>query len=151
MAVTKSDGGELEIKYKELKGELDASEGKAKALRGHIADVEDVAAALFAEWEEELDLYSEARLRRASEDKLRDTRNRYARLIRAMKKAESRIDPVLVAFRDQVLFLKHNLNAKAVASLQDEVVAVETDVASLIKAMNESIAEAEAFIDGMEE
>ena len=35
-----------------------------------------------------------------------------------MRLAESRIEPVLKSFRDQVLFLKHNLNAKAIASLR---------------------------------
>jgi hypothetical protein len=32
-----------------------------------------------------------------------------------MLKAEQKIQPVLGAFRDQVLFLKHNLNANAIA------------------------------------
>jgi hypothetical protein len=66
-----------------------------------------------------------------------------------MKRAESKIAPVLSAFRDQVLFLKHNLNAQAVASLREELVSVEADIASLIKEMEASIAEADAFIGAM--
>jgi len=68
-----------------------------------------------------------------------------------MRRAEDKMDPVLVVFLDQVLFLKHNLNAKAIASLQDELVAVEEDVALLVKDMEESIAEAEWFISTMTE
>jgi len=60
-----------------------------------------------------------------------------------------KIDPVLTAFRDQVLFLKHNLNARALAALQNELDAIQTDVASLIREMEASIAEANAFIDAM--
>ena len=45
--------------------------------------------------------------------------------------------------------LKHNLNAQALASLQNELVAVETDIAGLIKEMETSIAEANAFIEAM--
>ena len=66
-----------------------------------------------------------------------------------MKQAERKIDPVLSAFRDQVLFLKHNLNAQAVASLQGELVSIESNVASLIKEMDASIAEANTFINSM--
>ena len=69
----------------------------------------------------------------------------------AMRRAEDKMDPVLVVFLDQVLFLKHNLNAKAIASLQDELVAVEEDVALLVKDMEESIAETERFISTMTE
>ena len=66
-----------------------------------------------------------------------------------MQRAEARIDPVLAAFRDQVLFLKHNLNAQAIASLETELVSVRTDVSSLLKAMEVSIAEANDFIKDM--
>ena len=48
-----------------------------------------------------------------------------------------------------MLFLKHNLNAQAIASLQSELVSVEADVASLIKEMETSIAEADVFIQSI--
>lgn len=147
--VTDFKGGKLEAKYNELNTELEKSESKAKAVRKRIADVESVAKALFDEWKSELDQYSNEKLRRASEQKLDQTRQRYSYLIGAMKRAETKIEPVLVAFRDQVLFLKHNLNAQAIASLQSELASVEADIASLIKEMEASIAEADAFIQAM--
>ena len=67
-----------------------------------------------------------------------------------MKRAESKIDPVLSVFKDQVLFLKHNLNAQAIASLQGELDTVEADVSALILAMEQSIDEADAFIRTLE-
>jgi len=111
--------------------------------------VESVAKALFKEWQSELDQYTNKDLRRTSEQKLKQTQARCDQLISAMKQAESKIAPVLSAFRDQVLFLKHNLNAQAVASLQGELVSIESNVASLIKEMDASIAEANAFINSM--
>jgi hypothetical protein len=143
------EGGELEEIYKRLKTELSRSESKARAVRGRIRDVEDVAKALFREWESELDKYENENLRRLSKRKLEQTRKRYAQLIGAMKQAEGKIEPVLVAFRDNVLFLKHNLNAQAVASLEDELASVRADVKSLLKAMETSIAEANDFIKTM--
>ena len=63
-----------------------------------------------------------------------------------MRKAEQKTEPVLAAFRDQVLFLKHNLNMQAVSSIQQESAIIEQDVAALIRDMETSIAEAEAFV-----
>ena len=53
---------------------------------------------------------------------------------------------VLVVFRDQVLFLKHNLNARAIASLEGTVVSIESDVEALISDMRSAIDEANAFV-----
>ncbi|MGH8495590.1 MAG: DUF2959 domain-containing protein [Gammaproteobacteria bacterium] len=149
-AVVHFDGGELERQYEKLDGEYERSEAKADAVSERIESVEDVAGALFAEWEDELDQYNNDSLRRNSERQLAETRDRYGQLIEAMRRAEARTPPVLAAFHDQVLALKHNLNAQAIASLQNELVAVETDIAALISDMEASIREADAFLNAME-
>jgi len=147
--VTGFRGGDLELKYKEMKRELERCEDKSEKVRTRITKVEDVAEALFDEWEEELDQYSSRKLRRSSEKKLYETRRQYEKLDAAMRRAEKKMDPVLVVFRDQVLYLKHNLNAKAILSLQDDLAGVEEDVAMLVKDMEASIAEADSFIKTM--
>ncbi len=143
-------GGDLEDKYEQLKAEYEESDAKASTVRKRIIAVEDVAEDLFVEWEKELNQYTSSSLKRSSARKLRDTKKEYVQLIGAMKRAERKIDPVLAAFKDQVLFLKHNLNARAIASLQSELASIETDVAKLIKEMEASIKEADAFINSME-
>ncbi|MGD8961246.1 MAG: DUF2959 domain-containing protein [Desulfobacterales bacterium] len=143
-------GGDLEEKYDQLKSEYEASEEKAQSVRLRIDEVEDVAEDLFAEWQEELNQYTSSSLRKSSARKLTETKRQYAQLIGAMKRAERKIDPVLNAFRDQVLYLKHNLNAQAIASLQSELVSIESDVARLIKEMDASIREANEFIATMQ-
>lgn len=143
-------GGSLQEKYDRLKEEYEKSDAKAAAVRSRIAAVEDVAEDLFAEWQEELNQYTNSSLRQSSARKLRETQTKYAQLIEAMKRAERKIDPVLSAFKDQVLYLKHNLNAQAIASLQSELTSIETNVAKLIKEMETSIKEANAFISSME-
>ena len=150
-AMFEFEGGELEAKYKALKAELDASESKASAVTGRIDSVESVSEALFSEWETELEQYTNADLRLASEKQLRQTRTKYDQMIAAMRKAESKMQPVLSAFRDQVLFLKHNLNARAIASIEGTAGELETDVAKLIAEMEVSIKEADAFIESMGE
>jgi gas vesicle protein len=143
-------GGDLQQKYDQLKDEYEESAAKANAVRKRIAAVEDVAEDLFAEWQEELNQYTSSNLRQSSARKLRETKSKYAQLIGAMKRAERKIDPVLSAFHDQVLYLKHNLNAQAIASLQNELATIETDVARLIREMEASIKEADSFIRSME-
>jgi len=150
-SVVNVEGGKLQEKYDLLKSELDKSESKASAVKKRISDVEDVANALFDEWTKELDQYKNTELRAASKKKLDQTRQKYTQLIDAMKKADSKIEPVLSAFRDQVLFLKHNLNAQAIASLQSEVSSMEADTGRLIAEMEKSIAEADTFIKTMQE
>lgn len=149
IAVTDFRGGALEDQYRSLKAEYDASEARAENVRGRIRDVERVAKDLFAEWEKELGQFTNQELRRSSERQLTDTRRRYAVLIDKMRRAESKIAPVLDAFRDRVLFLKHNLNAQAIASLRTDRAEVESDIAALVAEMNKSIAEADAFIRKM--
>jgi len=143
-------GGDLEDFYEQLKGDYDASVEKAAAVRERIDSIEQVAGDLFAEWEAEIAMISNPELRRRSSTNLRDTRARYGQLITAMQRAESKMDPVLVAFNDQVLYLKHNLNARAIASLEDNVIAIEDDVTALLRDMQAAIQEAERFVASME-
>ena len=149
-AATNFKGGDLEATYKKLNGEYEASVEKAHEVRKRISDIEDVSEALFSEWEDEITQYSSASLKRSSQQKLSATRRHYQQLISAMKDAEAKIEPVLIVFKDQVMFLKHNLNAQAIASLKGELGAIKSDVSSLIGAMEKSINEANAFIKTME-
>lgn len=144
------DGGDLEEQYDRLNDEFKDSEAAAEEIRERVDSIENVAEALFDEWEEELDQYSDSRLRRESQSQLNETQQRYSQLISAMHEAENRIEPVLNTMRDQVLYLKHNLNARAIQSLRGEVNTINRDVDELLKAMNEAIAEADAFIRDME-
>lgn len=148
-AVVNFQGGKLEDKYKTLNAEYQRCQKKAQAVQERIGDVKRVAKALFDEWEKELDQYSSDALRKASQAKLAQTQQRYKMLIGAMERAESKIAPVLAAFGDQVLFLKHNLNAQAVASLQSELTTMESEIGTLIREMERSINEADAFIQEM--
>lgn len=149
--VVNFSGGDLERQYNLMQLDLERSEKRALAVRERIAAVQQVADALFVEWEAELGHYSNPTLASSSKAQLQETRLRYERYLAAMLRAESRLEPVLRPFRDQVLFLKHNLNARAVASLQAEVVAVQGDVEILIREMEHSMREADQFLQGLQQ
>ncbi len=148
-SVVNVDGGKLEKAYNRLNNEFEASEESADLIRERIASIESVANALFKEWEEELKQYSSANLKRESQAQLSATRSKYRQLLTVMHKAESRLTPVLNSMRDQVLYLKHNLNARAIQSLKGEVVTINRDVDKLIEAMEKAITEADDFIREM--
>jgi chromosome segregation ATPase len=149
LAVTKSDGGELQRKYDSLNREFTRSETRAQAVRDRISAVEDVAEALFREWKQEMKQYTSASLRRESEREFDLTQRRYEDLMKVMHRAADRMEPVLATFRDQVLFLKHNLNARALASLTTTNRELEADITRLVADMEASIREAEDFIKTM--
>ena len=144
-----SSGSDLEKAYDKLKGEYDASVTKADAVKKRVRDMETVAADLFKEWETEIKEISSDSMKASSRDQLRQTRERYEEMHAALKRAEQPMDPVLSKFRDHVLYLKHNLNAQAIASLKGESVSIQNDIAKLIEDMNVSIKQADAFIKQM--
>ncbi len=144
------DGGDLEKTYDRLNRAWERSVRRAEAVSDRIDAVENVADDLFDEWEDELDLYSDDDLRRRSQRILDDTRDRYASMLRAMRRAESSMDPVLSVFQDQVLFLKHNLNSMAIAAIREDLAGIERETEALIRAMDESIREADAFIASLD-
>lgn len=148
-ATVNFDGGDLEKLYDRLNSEYEESVSEANAVRERIDSVESVAEDLFKEWEKELDEYSRADLRRESAALLNDTRKRYKQLMTSMRRAERTMEPVLEAFQDQVLYLKHNLNARAIGALRNELSSIERDTATLIEQMKKAIAEADAFIASM--
>ncbi len=145
-ALTQFDGGELESVYNQINDQYLDSEKAAEEVRERIAAIEDVSEALFDEWQGELDLYTSRKLRRSSEQKLRETKASYKTMLSAMKRAEDKMTPVLNTLRDNTLYLKHNLNANAIGALQGEFINLEQDIQYAIKQMNAAIAESDKFL-----
>ena len=148
-ALVKVDGGDLGRTYNKLNDAVEDTRDSVAEVDDRIDAIERVAADLFEEWRDELKQYSNQNLRRSSEQKLNDTRARYRTMLASMKNARQRIDPVLAVFEDHVLFLKHNLNARAIAALKGEVGSIEGKVDRLIRDMEAAIAEADRFITTM--
>lgn len=150
LAVSRVPASDLQATYEKLDKEFKRSETRAKEVRDRIGAIDSVAQALFREWSDELALYKSPALRAQSERQLGTTRNRYATLMRVMDQAAAGMTPVLDAFRDQVLFLKHNLNAQAVSALDGSTRELRQDISRLIADMEKSIKEADAFIAAMQ-
>jgi hypothetical protein len=141
----------LDHKYNLLNRQYQFCRAKSEAVSDRIRAIEDVSEALFIEWERELDEYTNRSLRNQSKQQLKVARQNYTRLIKSMRRAEAKIQPVLLAFKDQVLYLKHNLNAQAIAALRHEFIEIGIDISQLIYAMEQTIAEANQFVSTLVE
>lgn len=149
-SVVKLENTDLKQAYEQLNREFEASESAAETVSTRIDKVESVAEALFEEWEDELDLYQNSSLRSASAAKLGETKGRYRNMLRSMRQAERSMQPVLASLRDNVLFLKHNLNAQAIGALRGEFTNLKSDIQRLVERMNRSIEESNRFVQSLE-
>ncbi len=143
------DGGKLKDAYELLNDDYESSVDAANEVSNNINNVEDVANALFEEWTSELDQYSNATLKRESAKKLTETKRQFTKLLGSMRSSESKMAPVLSALKDNVLYLKHNLNAQAVTAIKGEFSNLKRDIQLLLTDMNKSISESNKFIADM--
>jgi Skp family chaperone for outer membrane proteins len=150
-SVVNFKGGDLENLYNKLNKEYLRCEGQAGEVKGEIQSVKNVAQALFTEWEGEVaEIKDDPSLQRQSRDLLDRTRSNYKEMIDRMDAAAATMDPVLTKFKNRVLFIKANLNAQAIASLKGTEIEMGGDIDKLIREMEASIAEADAFIEGIQ-
>ncbi len=108
--------------------------------------METVAADLFVEWEAEIKQINDTKLKSSSKASLTQAKTKYKKLATAMNQSTNGMYPVLAKLKDYVLYLKHNLNARAVGALGNEVVSIEQEVTDLITDMNRSIKEPDNFL-----
>lgn len=140
------DGGKTESEYNKLKDSYESSQDESENLSASIQKLDEVAQDLFAEWKEEINSISNSDLRKKSTVKLSETRIRYKELHRKLKESEKNVSPILIKMKDQVTFLKHNLNAGAMIGLETEGNRIGKDIEKLIEEMKAANREAEDFI-----
>jgi chromosome segregation ATPase len=148
-ALTGFQGGSLEKSYKRLNSDYEGAADQAQKLHDRINSIDKVSNDLFKEWQDEINQMGNAKLKAQSTTLLRNAKVRQAAYMRAMRKTEDQIVPVLAAFHDQVLFLKHNLNSRAIGSLKGTTASLQGDVAGLIQSIDASSQEADKLISSL--
>jgi hypothetical protein len=148
-ALTGFQGGSLEKSYKRLNSDYESAASQAGKLHDKVQSIDQVSKDLFNEWQGEINDMDNGNLKSQDTLMLRNAKSRQATYMRAMRATEDRITPVLKAFRDQVLFLKHNLNARAIGSLKTTSAGLQNDVADLIQSIDASSQEADKLISSL--
>jgi hypothetical protein len=139
-------GGSLEKSYKRLNSDYEKADDQARKLHDRIDSIDKVSQDLFKEWQGEINEMDNRKLKTQSSAMLRDARIRQASYLKAMRKTEDQMTPVLHAFHDQVLFLKHNLNARAIGSLKNTSASIQDDVTVVLASIDGSMKEADNLI-----
>ena len=145
-SVVNFDGGDLEKMYNKFNKEYEACASQADAVRGEIKSVRNVGTAMFDEWKGEIGQIQDSNLKGKSQSLYDKTQISYKELLARMDTAAKAMDPVLVSFKDRVLYMKSNLNAQAISSLKGTEMELGKEIEGLIKEMEASIAEADKFI-----
>ncbi|WP_458700609.1 DUF2959 domain-containing protein [Sulfurospirillum sp. 1307] len=137
---------DLKKAYEKFNSEYESAKEAAQDLSNRIDDLEDVSLALFDEWKDELKLYKNKKLKAQSQKQLNNTIKKYNKMMKAMRISEKRMAPILDTFQDNVLMLKHSLNAQAIGALQGEFNTLKKEISILISQMNQSIKASNEFI-----
>src|ERR1700744_5618315 len=148
-ALTGFQGGSLEKSYKKLNSDYESSAGQAGKLHDKIQSIDQVSNDLFKEWQGEINAMDNGKLKSQDSVMLRNAKVRQATYMRAMHQTEDQIAPVLKVFHDQVLFLKHNLNSRAIGSLKNTSAGLKNDVAGLVQSIDASSQEADKLISSL--
>jgi len=147
--LTGFQGGAIEKNYKKLNGDYEKAADSAKKLHDRIDSIDQVSSDLFKEWQQEIDGMEDKKLKTQSAAMLRQSRLNEASYVKSMRQTEARMTPVITAFHDQVTFLKHNLNARAIGSLKGTSAQMSTDVDVLLTSLDGSIAQADTLINSL--
>lgn len=142
-------GGKLEKTYDKLSADYNSAEQKSNDLSERINRTERIAKDLFQEWNEEAQEISNPQYRRDSLQKRKETMEKFDQMLASMRRVEKSIEPILTKFKDQVLYIKHNLNAQALGAFKKEFLGIETEINKLIKEMEMSTKQADQFISEM--
>jgi hypothetical protein len=148
-ALTGFQGGSLEKSYKRLNSDYESASSQADKLHDKIQSIDQVSNDLFKEWQGEISAMDNGKLKSQDTVMLRNAKTRQGTYMRAMRRTEDQITPVLKAFHDQVLFLKHNLNSRAIGSLKNTSTGLQSDVADLIQSIDASSQEADKLISSL--
>ena len=148
-ALTGFQGGSLEKSYNRLNSDYESAASQAGKLHDKIQSIDEVSNDLFKEWQGEINVMDNGKLKSQDLVMLRNAKTRQATYMRAMHETEDHIAPVLKNFQDQVLFLKHNLNSRAIGSLKSTSAGLQSDVAGLIQSIDASSQEADKLITSL--
>ena len=143
---TVSASEELESLYKELDKGATRVAGRVENVTGRTNGAEKIAADIFQEWATGIGEIQNTSLRASSEKRLQTARVRYQSLLDSMRNAEEKMALVGTAFRDRVIFFKHNLTEQAVSDLKTSAEDMRREIQPMNQAIDVATAEADAFV-----
>jgi len=131
--------------YGNLQKEMDRSDDRAEDVGKRIDEMNVEADKYFADWTRSLDGISSPDLRARSEERMKDARSRYDQILATTGKAGDMFASFIQNLRDQVTYLGHDLNPRALASLEGDATKLNTAAESFFGKIDSAIDEATSY------
>lgn len=138
--------GSLEKTYDSLSADYEDISSRSNELSDNIDKSEDIANDLFSEWRKEALSLNKRKYRKDSLTKLKKTKISFNDTLSSMRHVEKNMRKILKQYKDQVTYIKHNLNAKVIGSLQLEMKSISSEMEKLIVQIDRSKSKAKKFI-----
>jgi hypothetical protein len=137
-------------------GLVDLSEDFADAVESCQESSEDLAQSLdevrtesthlIEGWNAELAGFANDAMRKKSAAMMQDTEDRSGRITASLERLQERMQPVLLKLQDYGLFFHHNLNARALATLEDTYKDFDAEFRALTSEFDKAEREFETFL-----
>ena len=137
---------ELEQLSGEFEDSVETCEDRARDLSERIDSIRHETEALVKSWTEELARFSSDAVRKKSEAQMRDSEAYAQRLTAALERLQGRMKPVLLKLQDYALFFDHNLNPRAIATIQDTYKDFDNEFKALESELGKTQGEITAFL-----
>jgi len=145
-AIANNPASDTQTLVKKLSSELDHSESTAKSVHKHVSDVEQAARGFFQDEAKKLNKEKDEAKRLQRRRDLERDRAEYFIVLKAMRRAESTLTPVLIRLRTQILYVNRNPSTKSFTYLKDNLGTLEADVTSLVREMKTAVTTCDAYI-----
>jgi chromosome segregation ATPase len=137
---------QLQQLSEEFEDSVEACEDRAEDLSERMDSIRRETESVVENWTAELGRFSSEAVRKKSEAQMRDTEAYAQRLQAALERLQGRAQPVLLKLQDYALFFDHNLNARAIATLQDTYRDFDGEFKALESELGKTQAEITAFL-----
>lgn len=133
--------------YQAFKAAATRARTQAEKLEATVRPMKRTAIPVFEQWTDDLGDFHSSSMRRRSADRLDAARARYDAIIRAVGPAQSNYERFNAGMKDHELFLGHDLNATAIASVKDDVRAMVVLAQELDSHFARCLATTKEYID----
>jgi hypothetical protein len=141
---------ELENLDAELEDSIDDCDDAAETLRERILEIRTDSNTLITEWKAELEEFAGEGMREKSAKMMADTESRTNKVVAALEQVQLKMEPVLLKLHDYALFFNHNLNPRAIATLEDTYKDFDRELKALHAEMATAQAEMNSFLEALE-
>lgn len=124
--------------YKKLQKSLKKSEKSAAAVGAQAEKMDSAASEYFASWEASLSEFTSDEMRARSEERMKETRQRYDGILQAGREAGEAFRPFVTLLKDQIVFLGHDLNPAAIEDLQDDAERLNSQAKEVFSKIDET-------------